>query len=465
MAKDEKPVRTRAARALFCGKLREAVTLANETTRDRGPIALGIDFGTTNSVVALAHADRHVESLTWPSLWGTTDVFRTALVLWSEAPRKLAYAAGPEAIARAIEPQGEQRFIQSIKTHLASRLFTETRIYGERFTLDRLVGLFLARLLGSLEGAGQRPGAVIAGRPVVFAGSSPDEALALARLEAAYAAVGIAPVELAYEPLGAAYWYARTLDRPETVLIADFGGGTSDFSILRFTREAGRSAAQPLAHGGVGIAGDTFDYRIVDHVISPRLGKGTLYRSFDKRLPIPAFVHAAFAQWHQLSWLKSAQTSAELRALAASAEAPEQLEDLITLVEQDLGFELYQVVGGVKAKLSSATEAKLLFSRCGVTIDATVRRDEFETWIAEDVARIGAAMDATIGEAGLRAREIDAVFLTGGTSYVPAVRALFADRFDAARIHIGDAFQSVASGLALMAADRVIGACGSRPST
>lgn len=430
--------------------------MAGDTKRDRVPIALGIDFGTTNSVVALAHDDGHVESLTWPSRWGTTDVFRTALVLWSEAPRRLAYAAGPEAIARAIEPQGEQRFIQSIKTHLASKLFTETRIYGEKFTLDRLVALFLARLLGSLEGQGERPAAVIAGRPVVFAGPSPEEALALARLEAAYAAVGIAPVELAYEPLGAAYWYARKLDRPETVLIADFGGGTSDFSILRFTREGGRSAAQPLAHGGVGIAGDTFDFRIIDHVISPRLGKGTRYRSFDKTLPIPAFIHAAFAQWHQLSWLKSAQTLAELRALATRAEAPNQLEDLITLVEQDLGFELYQIVGGVKAKLSAAIEAELLFSRCGVTIDAKVTRDQFDSWIAGDIARIGAAMDVTIADAGLRPEDIDAVFLTGGTSYVPAVRALFMERFDAARIHIGDAFQSVASGLALMAADRAI---------
>jgi hypothetical chaperone protein len=111
----------------------------------------------------------------------------------------------------------------------------------------------------------------------------------------------------------------------------------------------------------------------------------------------------------------------------------------------------------VKAKLSAAAEAQLVFSRCGVEIEAKVTRAELDSWIAEDVARIGAAMDATITEAGLRANDIDAVFLTGGTSYVPAVRALFSDRFDAARIHIGDAFQSVASGLALMAADRALG--------
>jgi hypothetical chaperone protein len=424
---------------------------------DSAPIALGVDFGTTNSVVALAYADNRVETLCWPSLWGMTDTFRTALVFWSEAPRKLAYAAGPEAIARAIEPSSEQRFIQSIKTHLASKLFTETRIYGEKFTLERLIGFFLARLLAGTRLGEQGPGVVVAGRPVVFAGSSPDEGLALARLEAAYASAGVKGVALAYEPLGAAYWYARKLDRTETVLIADFGGGTSDFSVMRFARHEKRTTAQSLAHGGVGIAGDTFDFRIIDHVVAPRLGKGTFFRSFDKRLPIPAFIHASFAHWHQLSWLKSAQTFAELRALAARAEAPEQLEHLITIVEQDLGFELYQVVGGLKAKLSAGDTAQFHFCRCGIEIETEVTRSEFESWIAADVARIGEAMDATIGTAGLRNDEIDAVFLTGGTSFVPSVRALFLERFDAARIHTGDAFQSVASGLALMAAERALG--------
>ena len=129
-------------------------------------------------------------------------------------------------------------------------------------------------------------------------------------------------VDLAYEPLGAAYWYARKLAGEETVLVADFGGGTSDFSVLRFSREGKNLGPKALAHDGVGVAGDTFDYRLIDHVVSPRLGKGTRYRSFDKLLPIPAYFHAAFAQWHQLSWLKSAQTLGELRKLAASSEAP-----------------------------------------------------------------------------------------------------------------------------------------------
>jgi len=419
------------------------------------PIGLGVDFGTTNSVVALAYAGGHVESLTWPSAFGATDTFRTALMFWREG-RKIAHAAGPEAIARAIAQDGEQRFIQSIKTHLASPLFSETRLYGERFTIEQLVAIFLGALFDQDALRGAKPMAVAAGRPVVFAGERPDEDLAVERLKAAYALVGMEKIDLAFEPLGAAYWYARKLQGEEIVLVADFGGGTSDFSVLRFARKGEKLDAQALGHGGVGIAGDTFDYRIIDHVVAPRLGKGTSYRSFDKLLPIPAYFHAAFAQWHQLSWLKSARTLAELRKLALSAEAPEMLEDLIAMIEHDLGFELYRAVGMTKAELSQKTEARFVFAREGIEIDAAVTRNDFEAWIEEDLQKIGQAMDQALAKAGLDFADIDAVFLTGGTSFVPAVRALFLERFGEAKVHIGDAFQSVASGLALIAADRAV---------
>ncbi|VFU08324.1 Hsp70 family protein [Methylocella tundrae] len=426
-----------------------------------GPlVGIGVDFGTTNSVVALAFESGHVESLTWPSAFGATDTFRTALMFWREG-RKIAHAAGPSAIARAIAQEGEQRFIQSIKTYLASRLFSETRLYGERFTIERLIAVFLTALFDNdgLRGAGgfsARP-AVISGRPVVFAGETPDEALAVSRLRTAYDLAGVTGVELAFEPLGAAYWYARKLDREETVLVADFGGGTSDFSVLRFARQNDGLTAKPLAHSGVGVAGDTFDYRIIDHVVAPKLGKDTFYRSFEKRLPIPAYFHAAFAQWHQLSWLKTTQTLGELRKLIQSAEEPRRLEDLLILIEHDLGFELYRAVGDLKAKLSAHDEARFLFAREGIEIEADVSRKDFEGWIAEDLEKISAAMDEAIAAAGLTAAGIDAVFLTGGTSFVPAVRALFTRRFGGKRVHIGDAFQSVASGLALIAADRAGG--------
>ena len=411
---------------------------------------IGVDFGTTNSVVALAFEDGEVESLVFPSAQGPTATFRSALAFWREG-RKLAHACGPQALERALAPEGEQRFIQSIKTYLGSRGFSETRIYGHRLTIEELIAVFLRDLLAQAP----RGVAVLAGRPVVFAGENPDEALAVARLRKAFRLAGADEVELAFEPVGAAYWRARTARREETALVADFGGGTSDFSVLRLSREDGRVKAAPLGHAGIGVAGDSFDYRIIEHVVAPELGKGSFYRSFDKRLPIPAFWHAAFAQWHQLSFLKTPQTLAELDQLIKAAEEPQELGKLRIVIEHDLAFELYRAVGALKAALSDEESARFSFSREAVDIEAQVSRLAFESWIADDLDRIGAATQRALDASGLGADEIDAVFLTGGTSYVPAVRALFARRFGDEKIHVGDAFQSVASGLALMAADRV----------
>ncbi|WP_332699216.1 Hsp70 family protein [Bosea sp. (in: a-proteobacteria)] len=418
--------------------------------------AIGIDFGTTNSVVALAHADGSVSTRSFATRQGAVDAYRSALMFWREGrPPKthVAHVSGPDALDMALGMTTEHRFLQSLKTHLSSRAFQETRLFGKLFQLEDLIAVFLSDLSGGLDGLAERP--LISGRPVVFAGDRPDEELALGRLSAAYAKAGMPSVDFAYEPLGAAYWYARDLKQAQTMLVADFGGGTSDFSVMRFEPGgAGRLKAIPLSHSGVGVAGDTFDYRIIEHAVSPRLGKGTDYLSFGKRLPIPAHYHAAFAQWHRLSLMKSRETMAELKALIRDAVEPDRLEDLMTVIEYDLGYELYRAVSATKIALSSQAETRLSFSQMGVEIDRPVSRAAFEGWIAEDVAAIEAALDEALARAGLEAGRIEAVFMTGGTSHVPAVRALFDRRFGAQRIHIGDAFRSVASGLALLALDR-----------
>lgn len=419
------------------------------------PRAIGIDFGTTNSVVALVGQDGAVTARQFLTPAGLVDAYRSALLYYrvGRPPHAtITHVSGPEALDRALDVSGEHRFLQSLKTHLSSRAFQETRLFGKRFTLEDLIGTFLADIVpdaAALEGV-----PVVSGRPVVFAGDRPDEALAEARLAGAYAQAGLPHVTFAYEPLGAAYWYASKLQKPETVLVADFGGGTSDFSILRFSRQNGRISAEPLAHAGVGIAGDVFDYRILDNIVAPRLGKGTRYRSFKKWLPLPAHYHTAFAQWHRLSLLKSPETLAELKRLLRDAEEPDRLEDLITVIENDLGYELYRAVSTVKVALSGADIAPFRFEQAGLSIFGDVRRSAFERWIADDVASIGAAVDEALLRAGLSPAEVDIVFMTGGTSLVPAVRREFETRFGASKLHFGDAFRSVASGLALVALER-----------
>jgi hypothetical chaperone protein len=442
---------------------RHADFLSEQFSQVMAMRGIGIDFGTTNSVIAFADDGGTVHAMSWPSTEGLTSTYRTALafrVQTTDGVRTTTTRAGPAAIDWALDPAGNQRFVQSIKTHLGSGAFRETRIFGQKFTLEGLIALFLRHLVaeGVLPDGASFPAdiGIAAGRPVVFAGERPDEQLAVTRLKGAYAAAGLSAPELVYEPLGAAYWYARSQTRPQTVLVADFGGGTSDFSVMRFEHHKGRLIAEPLAHDGVGIAGDTFDYRIIDNVIAPQLGKDSRYRSFEKRLPVPQHFFAAFSRWHQLSWLKDPKILADLDAITDDSEEPAKLTALRTIIDHDLGLDLYAAVTAAKMQLSSDAATEFRFNRSGVRLDARIARTDFERWIADDIAKIKAAMERAMDSAGLDDAAIDAVFMTGGTSYVPAVKRLFSQRFGHQRIHVGNAFQSVASGLALVARDRAM---------
>ena len=334
---------------------------------------VGIDFGTTNSVIALRDADGSVRTASFD----TGAVFRTLLCFWAEhghARHRLHHAAGPAGIAAYLDDPLDSRLIMSMKTYLAQRSFSETRIFGRRFSLPELVALFLRALAAA---AGLDPSAlrVVVGRPVRFAGEFADDAFGEARLRESFAAAGFRDVAVALEPEGAGWRFARSLAAPATVLVGDFGGGTSDFSVLRFTPGA---PVQPLGHAGVGIAGDMFDYRIIDRVISPLLGKGDSYTVMGKELPVPPEYFSAFARWHRLSLMRNPKTLREIGEVARTAAHPERLRGLIALIEDEQGFPLYQAVSSVKAALSEAERAVLRFAHAGVAIEQEVTRAGFE---------------------------------------------------------------------------------------
>ncbi len=235
-------------------------------------------------------------------------------------------------------------------------------------------------------------------------------------------------------------------------MVADFGGGTSDFSIVRFWREGGEVRSKALANAGAPVAGDAFDYRIIDHLVSPELGKGTSYRAFDHVLPIPARYYAAFARWEQLALLRASRDMRDIRGLVRTALEPEKIARLVEILDHNHGYRLYQAVSRLKETLSAETEAVFRFEAGDVGIEKPVRRSEFEGWIAPELAAIAAAADEAVARSGVTPGQIDKVFLTGGSSFVPAVRRLFADRFGEARLESGGELVSIASGLALIGA-------------
>lgn len=417
--------------------------------------AVGVDFGTTNSALAVAEPGAPPRLATFDG----TPSFRSLLYLERDPDaRSLQAIAGPAAIEAYLQAQEPGRLIQSLKTFLAARHFSTTNVLGHTYRLEGLIEIILRQLREKAETQlGPLGHSVVAGRPVNFAGARDpeDEDLALRRLEAAYHNAGFTEVTFEYEPVAAAYHYERRLERDELILIADFGGGTSDFSLLRVGpsfRNRSRRTDSVLGTDGVAVAGDAFDARLVRHAIAPLLGRGATYKSiFGRVLSIPNWIYSHVERWHHLSFLKSRSTMQILLDLRREAFEPEKLDALLHLVRGDLGFHLYQAVERAKVALSAGGAGRITYRDGPLDLDCPVERGDFEAWIVDDLEALAGCVDGLLGRVGLAPGDVDRVFMTGGSSFVPAVRGIFTKRFGGEKIRAGDELTSVASGLALRA--------------
>jgi len=426
--------------------------------------AVGFDFGTTNSSVAFLNDESKVQFASFTSLGAQVESFRSVLYLeqlrTGDGPRKSHALTGRAAIERYLQAEEKGRLVQSLKSHLSSRSLTGTGVFGRRYKLEDLI----ARMLGDLRkhAAKQFDKPIryaMVGRPVRFVGSetSEDDDFAVSRLRQAFAAAGFERVDFEMEPIAAACAYEAALDHDELILIGDFGGGTSDFSLLRVgpgVRRRGRTPKDLLGNSGVGYAGDTFDARIIRKLVSPALGSNSEARSLNKLLPaVPAWIYGNLERWHYLSFLRTNNVREILKSARIRALEPEKIQALITLIEEDLGYQLHQAVQQVKFELSRSHSAEFRFRDGSMDLRIPVTRREFESWIEDDLQAIEDSIDKLLIASSIHPNVVDRVFLTGGSSFVPAVRRIFETRFGQDRIRSGNEFTSVAHGLALRAAE------------
>jgi hypothetical chaperone protein len=424
-------------------------------------LSIGIDFGTTNSSIARTLPGGEVELVSFPTATAATESFRSILYLEQHKQTgrsQVKSFTGPAGIEHYLAAENKGRLIQSLKSYLSSRSLTGTEVFGRRYTVEDLISRILTDLRQSAEKQfGEPVRHATVGRPVRFVGadSGDDDDFATGRLREAFLHAGFESVEFEMEPIAAAYAYESTLDHDELILIGDFGGGTSDFSLLHVgpgVRARGRSAKDLLGNSGIGLAGDTFDARIVRKLVSPALGADSLARSLNKLLPaVPAWIYANLERWHYLSFLKTRNVSQILKSAHANALEPEKIEALINLIDEDLGYQLHQAVQRLKIELSHEETARFQFRDGSMNIQSVVTREEFESWIIDDLESIERCVDGLLDTSGIAADSVDRVFLTGGTSFVPAVRRIFETRFTAPRVRTGNEFTSVARGLALRA--------------
>lgn len=360
-------------------------------------------------------------------------------------------SAGSDAIEDYLQRSGPARLMQSLKSFLGTKSFTETNLFGHTFTLEQLIARLLTHLYDATSIREQLASArLVIGRPIHFAGSAPNDLIAAERLTKSFELAGRAADDVRLEPEAAAYAFAQNARGKHMVLVVDLGGGTSDFSVVEVENTTDNFKLTPLAQTGIGIAGDRFDYAMVQKAICPPLGMGSTFRPERKPLPIPQWIYANFSSWHQLSHMNTRQTMRLLDEIMRSADDREAFEGLVHVIRNEQGFSLFQAVSTVKQQLSHETQAQLRFKAGPIEIDRTISRDEFEEWILPDVMQIEVTAVRALKTAGVNPHEVTRVFMTGGSSLVPAIRRVFAKRFGTEKLVWGDEFASVAQGLALM---------------
>jgi hypothetical chaperone protein len=334
------------------------------------------------------------------------------------------------------------RLLQFIKTALRSEGYLGTQIFERYFTLVDIIALYLGELKRRAEALLHEPiCAVTLGRPVKFSDKADFDKQAEETLRQAAIEAGFKQVRFELEPAAAARYYERTLDQPQNVLIFDFGGGTLDLTILRLGDPHNR---QVFANNGIGIAGSDFDRAIIENRMLPHFGKG--HSNLDPGL---LELVEAVADWIALPDLSTPPTRLKLEKAILEGQAPARLKSLESLIFNDLAFSFYNNVESAKIALSSQGAVVISLKDRYIDLWELYTRAEFEHDIREHQQLIEQVLLDTVAASGLEAGQIDAVVKTGGSSNIPAFTRMLARHFTPGRIRSSDLFNSVTAGLAM----------------
>ena len=461
----------------------------------------GVDFGTTNSSVALANArsvrvlelDQANDNVTsLPSLLyitreGDRIVGRSAADAFiernvdrevvlrqidlgisiegyvaSEPDKSEAYRPGPEPDQRreavraqaTVEVNSPGRLFQSLKSSLRFDGFRSTEVFGEHFQIEELTAMILAPMKDAADRAAGAPvERAVYGRPVRFSPTPPGDRLAEDRLRRAAHIAGFKDVVFFYEPVAACVEYAVATDRRQRLMVVDIGGGTCDVCIMEFGgagNEAQRLAnSRILSVSGIPTAGDAVDRDLIRAKLYPCFGCAARYGP--SQLPMPQYLFKGIADWQNLYKLNTEDIINWLIAAEASSDQPHTLRALRYLIQNNYGYPVRRIVEAAKKRLSFETEAIIDIHHGPIAISERVTRDEFNAIIEETLEEMMACVEEAERAAQLRPGQIDLVLTTGGTSLIPAVRRILEERYGADRIRQRDTFSSVAMGLAIVA--------------
>jgi hypothetical chaperone protein len=341
------------------------------------------------------------------------------------------------------------RFFRSIKMGLPDSEYTGTIVGNFYFFLEDIIALYLYVTKTRAETYLNTPlESIVLGRPVRFSENATADLLARERLLQSAFRAGYKEVVLQYEPIAAAHYYETTLTHEENVLIFDFGGGTLDISILHLGNAKNRRV---LANGGIAIAGDIFDQKIVRRKLPPHFGEGTTFRKDGRDLPVPDSYYEAFSNWQEMLRLQLPDRLEALKNIERFAQHPLKIHALINLIQGQYALKMFDAAETTKRRLSDHDRAVLSLSGKNFAVSDILSRTEFERIIRPEIQAIEKRLDEVLSMAGLPPAKIDAVIRTGGSSQIPAFIQMLEQRFGAAKVRDLDTFSSVTAGLGVLA--------------
>ena len=409
--------------------------------------ACGVDFGTSNSTVGWVRPGH-------TSLLALEDGKATlpSVVFFNADDEEVRYCRA--ALADYLEGY-EGRLMRSLKSLLGTSLMDgQTEVGGRALPFRQLLSHFIGELRRrAQQQAGREFTSAVFGRPVYFIDDDPAaDRLAEDTLAEIARAAGFKEIGFQYEPIAAAFDYESRIEKEELVLIADIGGGTSDFSLVRLGPDRCQRIERRediLATGGVHIGGTDFDKYLSLASVMPLLGYGSTLVS---GAPVPSSYYFNLATWHTINQAYTRKNVAQLEDLARDAAEPAKLSRLRHLIDERAGHWLAMRVEEAKIGLSGTPLVELDLDRLSPPERLQVERAVFETAIAGLVDQVGATVQRLLGEAGVAAEKVDTVFFTGGSSGVAALRERIAAIVPQARRVEGDLFGSIGAGLAIDAA-------------
>jgi hypothetical chaperone protein len=444
-------------------------------------LSYGIDFGTTNSTIALVDEKNMLQkievdpgspnpsvmrSIIYAGIDGSflygkpaIDAYLKDVAEGKGRTKKTMYTGRFITVAGDADIHGVRpdevveeliefdefeggRMLQALKSVLANPAISSINIFGTVYSIEEVVAGFLREMKSRADTLiDQTIDSVVIGRPVKYVGA--DDRLALRRMKESAKLAGFKHITFEYEPIAAAYDFGSRSKQKQTVLIFDFGGGTLDLSVVEFPGK------KVLANIGLPMGGDYFNSIIFTNKVQKFFGSETTYGP--NKAFMPSYIYLSLRDWYAATLLKTEKFDEQMDHFRFMSSDEKAIDALRSLVNNNLSFSLYDEIDKTKRGLSKKEKNVLEFIAPRIEIKTELTRKEFEDLIREDVERIDALVNEALHKANVLSKEIDAVATTGGSSLIPIVKKLLEEKFGKGKIIESDAFTSVASGLALRA--------------